>query len=91
MKRVRADTKRDKADFVESCNQKMLKLEEDLEKKSQELEVMKGELKLVKEFRRKRAAMQKELDDIKVGWLFCLWLVGRSASWVVGWKSEIER
>lgn len=65
MKRVRADTKRDKAEFVESCNQKILQLEEELEKKTQELEVMKGELKLVKEFRRKRAAMQKELDDIK--------------------------
>ena len=66
MKRVRGDTKRDKAEFVESCNQKILRLEEELEKKTQELEVMKGELKLVKEFRRKRAAMQKELDEIKV-------------------------
>jgi len=65
MKRVRGETKRDKAEFVESCNQKILRLEEELEKKTQELEVMKGELKLVKEFRRKRAAMQKELDDIK--------------------------
>jgi hypothetical protein len=39
-------------------------LEDQLKQKGDEVVLMQSELKLVKEFRRKRGQMQKELDEV---------------------------
>lgn len=43
----------------------MTELEGRLEQRTGEVKLMQSELKLVKEFRRKRAQMQAELDEIR--------------------------
>ena len=41
-------------------------LEQKLERKTRDVEDMQTELKMVKEFRRKRAQMQKELEEVTI-------------------------
>ena len=43
----------------------MNELESRLADKTREVDLMHSELKLVKEFRRKRGQMQKELEDVR--------------------------
>jgi hypothetical protein len=40
-------------------------MEQKLSQKTHDVEVLQGELKMVKEFRRKRAQMQRELEEVK--------------------------
>ena len=49
---------------VDEFSQQVADLESRLAQKTHEVEVIQSELKLVKEFRRKRATMQKELDEV---------------------------
>ena len=49
---------------MEDFSKQINELEEHLTEKTKEVELMQSELKLVKEFRRKRGQMQKELDDV---------------------------
>ncbi|KAK0046843.1 basal body-orientation factor 1-like isoform X2 [Biomphalaria pfeifferi] len=51
--------------IVNDFSQKLNELEVKLSEKTREVELMHSELKLVKEFRRKRSQMQKDLEDIK--------------------------
>ncbi|EDO37304.1 predicted protein [Nematostella vectensis] len=57
------DIKKD--DQVDEYSQQIHQLQEALAEKTNEVKLMQSELKLVKEFRRKRAQMQRELDEIK--------------------------
>ena len=49
---------------LDDFQQQVSELESRLSQKTHEVEVMQSELKLVKEFRRKRAQMQKDLDEV---------------------------
>ena len=49
---------------IEEFRLQKLDLDEKLSQKTHEVEVLQTELKLVKEFRKKRAHMQKELDEV---------------------------
>ena len=50
---------------IDDFQQQLAEVENKLGQRTQEVEVMQNELKLVKEFRRKRAQMQKELEEVK--------------------------
>ena len=49
---------------VDDFQQQISDLEQNLMQKTHEVEIMQNELKQVKEFRRKRAQMQKELEEV---------------------------
>ena len=49
---------------MDEFQQQIRDLDEKLSQKTHEVEVLQTELKLVKEFRKKRAHMQKELDEV---------------------------
>ena len=51
---------------IDDFQQQVADLESRLYQKSHEVDVIQSELKLVKEFRRKRAQMQKDLDEVCV-------------------------
>ncbi|XP_074649646.1 basal body-orientation factor 1-like isoform X1 [Tubulanus polymorphus] len=67
MKDLRRQTKKEKQDIINELSTQINDLETQLKQKNDEVSLMQSELKLVKEFRRKRAAMQKDLDEIKEG------------------------
>ena len=49
---------------VDDFQQQISELEQNLMQKTHEVEIMQNELKQVKEFRRKRAQMQRELEEV---------------------------
>ena len=49
---------------MDEFNQKLNDVEKKLEQKSNEVEILQAELKAVREFRRKRSQMQRELDEV---------------------------
>lgn len=51
--------------LIEKYTQQISELEEALDEKNNEVRLIQSELRLVKEFRKKRAQMQRELDEIK--------------------------
>lgn len=59
------EQRQEKQTLIEEYSKHINELEERLNEKKREIDIMQIELKLVKEFRRKRASLQKELDDIK--------------------------
>ncbi|KAJ8045051.1 Basal body-orientation factor 1 [Holothuria leucospilota] len=65
LKDTRRDARKEKQEIIADFTQRMNQLELDLREKTDEVKLMQSELKLVKEFRRKRGQMQKELEDIK--------------------------
>lgn len=65
MRDLKKENRREKENIVEDFSKQINELEEHLTDKTKEVELMQSELKMVKEFRRKRGQMQKELDDIK--------------------------
>jgi len=65
MRDLKKDFRREKDGIVEDFSKQVNELEEKLGEKTREVDLMHSELKLVKEFRRKRGQMQKELEDIK--------------------------
>ena len=50
---------------IEDYNKKIRDYEEKLTKKSEDLSILKSELNQVKEFRKKKVQMQKELEEVK--------------------------
>lgn len=50
--------------ITQDFQKQMLELDSALKQKNEEVEMLQKELKAVKEFRRKRAQMQKELDEV---------------------------
>jgi myosin heavy subunit len=56
---------REKEKLIEDFQTQVGELDSQLSQRTREVEMIRAELKLVKEFRRKRAQMQRELDDIK--------------------------
>ncbi|XP_005096741.1 basal body-orientation factor 1 isoform X2 [Aplysia californica] len=65
MRDLKKDHRKEKDGIVEDFSKQINDLEEKLGEKMREVDLMHSELKLVKEFRRKRGQMQKELEDIK--------------------------
>ena len=65
LKESRSVFKKEKESLISDFNQQINTLEEQLSEKDNELKFMQAELKVVKEFRKKRTQMQKELDGIK--------------------------
>lgn len=62
------ENRKEKELIVEDFSKQINELEEKLTDKTKEVELMQSELKMVKEFRRKRGQMQKELDEVY--WIF---------------------
>lgn len=60
----RKEHRKEKEAIVEDFSKQINELEERLTDKTKEMEVMQSELKMVKEFRRKRGQMQKDLDEV---------------------------
>lgn len=60
----RKEHRKEKEAIVEDFSKQINELEERLTDKTKEVEVMQSELKMVKEFRRKRGQMQKDLDEV---------------------------
>ncbi|XP_078590461.1 basal body-orientation factor 1-like isoform X2 [Branchiostoma floridae x Branchiostoma japonicum] len=65
VKEMKREGRKDKEKLIEEFSAQINGLEERLGEKDSEVKLMQSELKLVKEFRRKRAQMQKDLDEIK--------------------------
>ncbi|XP_066916433.1 basal body-orientation factor 1-like [Clytia hemisphaerica] len=65
IKDLKKDYKKEKQGFIDDYTKQIETLQTSLTDKTNEVKLMQSELKLVKEFRRKRALMQKEIDDIK--------------------------
>ncbi|XP_065052525.1 basal body-orientation factor 1-like [Rhopilema esculentum] len=65
IKDLKRDFRKEKQTLIDQYTQKIHTLQEQLAEKTNEVKLMQSELKMVKEFRRKRAQMQKELDEIK--------------------------
>ena len=51
---------------IDDFQQQLAYVENKLAQKTHEVEVMQNELKLVKEFRRKSAQMQKDLEEVRI-------------------------
>ena len=49
---------------IAEMSQQINRLDDELKQKYDEVALMQSELKMVKEFRRKRGQMQKELDEV---------------------------
>ncbi|XP_006815796.1 basal body-orientation factor 1-like [Saccoglossus kowalevskii] len=65
LKDTKRETRKEKQQIIDEFSQRINQLEDSLNEKTNEVKMMQSELKLVKEFRRKRGQMQKELDEIK--------------------------
>ncbi|XP_046551162.1 LOW QUALITY PROTEIN: basal body-orientation factor 1-like [Haliotis rubra] len=65
MRDMKKEHRKEKEVIVEDFSKQINELEEKLGEKMREVELMQSELKMVKEFRRRRGQMQKELDEIK--------------------------
>ena len=65
IREMRKEHRQEKEMIVEDFSKQINDLEEKLGEKMREVELMQSELKMVKEFRRKRGLMQKELDEVK--------------------------
>ncbi|XP_041469637.1 basal body-orientation factor 1-like [Lytechinus pictus] len=65
LKDTRRESRKEKQQIIEDFTERFHQLEQALTDKTEEVKMMQSELKLVKEFRRKRGQMQKELDEIK--------------------------
>lgn len=65
VKDLKREFRKEKQGLINEYTSQIQDLQQALTEKSNEVKLMQSELKLVKEFRRKRAQMQKELDDIK--------------------------
>ncbi len=64
MRDMKKETRKEKEVIVEDFSKQINELEEHLAEKAREVELMQSELKMVKEFRRKRGQMQKDLDEV---------------------------
>ena len=64
MRDLKKDHRKDKENIIEDFSKQVNELEEKNGEKSREVDLMQTELKQVKEFRRKRAQMQKDLDEV---------------------------
>ena len=53
---------------MEDFKKQVSELDRQLSLRTRELDVIRAELKAVKDFRRKRAQMQRELDEVHTGW-----------------------
>ena len=62
---VKKDHRKEKEKIIEDFSNQINKLDDDLKEKTREVDLMQSELKMVKEFRRKRGQMQKELDEVQ--------------------------
>nr|XP_002122599.1 basal body-orientation factor 1-like [Ciona intestinalis] len=65
LKDLKKQSRKDKETIMAEFSSQISDLESRLEQRTGEVKLMQSELKLVKEFRRKRAAMQAELDEIR--------------------------
>ena len=65
IREMRKEHRQEKEVIVEDFSKQINDLEEKLGEKMREVELMQSELKMVKEFRRKRGLMQKELDEVE--------------------------
>lgn len=66
MRDNKKDHRKEKEGIIEDFSKQINELEEKLGEKVREVDLMHSELKLVKEFRRKRGQMQKELEDVSL-------------------------
>lgn len=64
IKELKKEYKKEKQDLIGDYTTQIETLQLSLSDKANEVKLMQSELKLVKEFRRKRALMQKEIDDV---------------------------
>ena len=64
IRELKKEHRKEKENIVEDFSTQINELEEKVSEKTREVELMQSELKVVKEFRRKRGQMQKELDDV---------------------------
>ena len=64
IKELKKEYKKEKQDLITDYTTQIETLQLTLSDKVNEVKLMQSELKLVKEFRRKRALMQKEIDDV---------------------------
>ena len=71
IREMRKEQREEKEGIVEDFSKQINDLEEKLGEKLREVDLMQSELKLVKEFRRKRGLMQKELDEVRGCTVFC--------------------
>lgn len=65
MRDLKKEHRKEKENIIEDFSTQINDLEEKLSEKTRDVEMMQSELKMVKEFRRKRGQMVKELDEIK--------------------------
>lgn len=65
LKDTRRESRKEKQQIIGDFTARLTTLQDALTEKTSEVKMMQSELKLVKEFRRKRGQMQKELDEIK--------------------------
>ena len=61
---VKKEHRKEKEKIIEDFSNQINRLDDDLKEKTREVDLMQSELKMVKEFRRKRGQMQKELDEV---------------------------
>lgn len=65
MKKLTEQQQQEKQKIITDLSHQITRLETEVKQKADDVSLMQSELKLVKEFRRKRGQMQKELDEIK--------------------------
>lgn len=70
---MKKEHRKEKENIVEDFSKQINELEEKVSEKTREVELMQSELKVVKEFRRKRGQMQKELDDVSLRWKMAMY------------------
>lgn len=66
IKQFKRDFRKEKQDLINQYTTTIEELEVSLSNKTNEVKLMQSELKLVKEFRRKRAQMQKEIEEVRL-------------------------
>ena len=66
VKDLKKEHRRENEKVIDDFQQQMSELEQQLGQKTHEVEIMQSELKQVKEFRRKRVQMQRELEEVSI-------------------------
>ncbi|XP_071161442.1 basal body-orientation factor 1-like isoform X2 [Mytilus edulis] len=65
IREVKKEHRKEKENIVEGFSKQINELEEKLEERTQEVHVMRSELKMVTDFQKQKTSMMRELDNIK--------------------------
>lgn len=65
IRELKKDHRKEKENIVEGFSKQINELEEKLEERTQEVHVMRSELKMVTDFQKQKTSMMRELENVR--------------------------